>query len=67
MNHRIAIDLLEKLLVWDPNERLGAAASLEHPYLELYHDAADEPVAKEKFDWSSVSKDRSLDHWKILT
>ncbi|KAJ5354532.1 CMGC/MAPK/P38 protein kinase [Penicillium brevicompactum] len=62
-----AIDLLEKLLVWDPNERLGAAAALEHPYLQLYHDATDEPVAKEKFDWSSVSKDRSLDHWKILT
>lgn len=67
MNHQIAIDLLEKLLVWDPNERLGAAAALEHPYLQLYHDATDEPVAKEKFDWSSVSKDRSLDHWKILT
>ncbi|CAG8931225.1 unnamed protein product [Penicillium salamii] len=62
-----AIDLLEKLLVWDPNERLIAGDALEHPYLELYHDPTDEPVAKEKFDWSSVSKDHSLDHWKILT
>ncbi|CAG7981208.1 unnamed protein product [Penicillium salamii] len=62
-----AIDLLEKLLVWDPNERLIAGDALEHPYLKLYHDPTDEPVAKEKFDWSSVSKDHSLDHWKILT
>lgn len=66
-NHSTAIDLLEKLLVWDPNERLIAGDALEHPYLKLYHDPTDEPVAKEKFDWSSVSKDHSLDHWKILT
>ncbi|CAG7926632.1 unnamed protein product [Penicillium olsonii] len=67
MNFCTAIDLLEKLLVWDPKERLIAGDALEHPYLELYHDPTDEPVAKEKFDWSSVSQDHSLDHWKILT
>lgn len=63
----IALDLLDKLLVWDPMERLSAGAALEHPYLELYHDPTDEPVAREKFDWSSVAVDHTVDHWKILT
>lgn len=67
MNHCLAIDLLEKLLVWDPRERLGAGAALAHPYLELYHDPTDEPVAEEKFDWSSVAVDHTVDTWKIMT
>ncbi|KAJ5856457.1 CMGC/MAPK/P38 protein kinase [Penicillium soppii] len=62
-----AIDLLEKLLVWDPEERLSAGAALAHPYLELYHDSTDEPVAEEKFDWSSVAVDHTVDTWKMLT
>jgi p38 MAP kinase len=67
VNHYEAIDLLEKLLVWDPKERLGAGPALAHPYLEVYHDPTDEPEAKEKFDWSSVAVDHTVDTWKIMT
>lgn len=40
-----AIDLLEKMLVLDPEQRIDVQASLEHPYLQHYHDPEDEPVA----------------------
>lgn len=31
------LDLLEKLLVWEPSERLSAAEALKHPWLSAYH------------------------------
>ncbi|CAI5755758.1 unnamed protein product [Candida verbasci] len=40
----LAIDLLEKLLVFDPNKRYNIKEALEHPYLSAYHDPLDEPV-----------------------
>ncbi|KAJ7877701.1 kinase-like domain-containing protein [Mycena olivaceomarginata] len=38
-----AIDLLAKLLKFDPKKRLSAPEVITHPYLELYHDPEDEP------------------------
>ena len=38
----LAIDLLEKLLVLDPDHRISAVKALEHEYLEDYHDPLDE-------------------------
>ncbi|PWN33436.1 Pkinase-domain-containing protein, partial [Meira miltonrushii] len=32
-----AIDLLEKMLCWDPEERISAADALHHPWLKAYH------------------------------
>ncbi|KAJ6573352.1 CMGC/MAPK protein kinase [Mycena sp. CBHHK59/15] len=37
------IDLLQKLLTFDPTKRLSATECITHPYLELYHDPEDEP------------------------
>lgn len=51
----VAIDLLEKMLVFDPRQRVTADEALAHPYLAEYHDEADEPVAHDKFDWELVS------------
>ncbi|KAL8745579.1 MAG: hypothetical protein Q9190_002291 [Brigantiaea leucoxantha] len=48
----LAIDLLEKMLVFDPRMRVRAGDGLAHEYLAPYHDPSDEPVADEKFDWS---------------
>lgn len=42
----LAIDLLEKLLAFNPKKRIGTEEALSHPYLEPYHDAEDEPVAE---------------------
>ncbi|KAJ5260374.1 Mitogen-activated protein kinase hog1 [Penicillium chrysogenum] len=52
-----AVDLLERILVFNPTERIRAAEALAHEYLAPYHDPTDEPVAQEKFDWYSETLD----------
>ncbi|CAL9728158.1 mitogen-activated protein kinase Fus3p [Monosporozyma unispora] len=37
------IDLLQKMLIFDPRQRITAAEALDHPYLATYHDPTDEP------------------------
>jgi len=41
----LAIDLLEKMLVFNPSKRISAAAALEHEYLRALHNVNDEPTA----------------------
>ena len=59
-----AIDLLEKMLVFDPRKRITATEALAHPYLSPYHDPSDEPAAPEVFDWSFNDADLPIDTWK---
>ncbi|KZZ88433.1 mitogen-activated protein kinase HOG1 [Ascosphaera apis ARSEF 7405] len=61
-----AIDLLEKMLVFDPKKRITAAESLSHEYLAPYHDPTDEPEADMKFDWSFNDAELPVDTWKIM-
>jgi p38 MAP kinase len=61
-----ALDLLEKMLVFDPRKRINAATSLAHEYVSPYHDPTDEPVANEKFDWSFNDADLPVDTWKVM-
>lgn len=61
-----AVDLLEKMLVFDPKKRITAAQVLSHPYLAPYHDPNDEPVAAEKFDWSFNDADLPIDTWRVM-
>ncbi|KAJ5147207.1 hypothetical protein N7526_000559 [Penicillium atrosanguineum] len=61
-----AINLLEKMLVFDPKKRVRAGEALAHEYLAPYHDPTDEPVAQEKFDWSFNDADLPVDTWKIM-
>lgn len=61
-----AVDLLERMLVFDPKKRITATNALSHEYLAPYHDPSDEPVAEEKFDWSFNDADLPVDTWKIM-
>lgn len=48
----LALDLLRRLLAFDPSERISCDEALRHPYLAVWHDPADEPVCASKFDFS---------------
>jgi p38 MAP kinase len=61
-----AIELLERMLVFDPRKRVKAGEALADPYLSPYHDPTDEPEAEEKFDWSFNDADLPVDTWKIM-
>jgi mitogen-activated protein kinase 7 len=46
-----ALDLLDKMLAFDPSSRISVEEALEHPYLSIWHDASDEPVCPTTFDF----------------
>lgn len=46
-----AIDLLNKMLEFDPDRRITVESALEHPYMAGMHDPEDEPTAP-PFDFS---------------
>ncbi|KAK1326567.1 Mitogen-activated protein kinase 2 [Acorus calamus] len=46
-----AIDLLEKMLVFDPSKRITVDEALCHPYLSSLHDINDEPVCPAPFSF----------------
>ncbi|ODQ64879.1 pMAP kinase, partial [Nadsonia fulvescens var. elongata DSM 6958] len=52
-----ALDLLAKMLVFDPAQRITVDEALQHPYLKIWHDPADEPDCADKFDFSFESVD----------
>ncbi len=41
----LAIDLMEKMLQFDPRKRINVHAALKHPWLAQLHDEAAEPCA----------------------
>ncbi|XP_055110277.2 mitogen-activated protein kinase 12 isoform X6 [Symphalangus syndactylus] len=59
----LAVNLLEKMLVLDAEQRVTAAEALAHPYFESLHDTEDEPQVQ-KYDDSFDDVDRTLDEWK---
>ncbi len=48
----LALDLLDKMLQFDPRKRITVEQALKHPYLESLHDDAAEPAAP---GWLSVN------------
>ena len=46
------MDLLERLLAFDPAQRTNVEEALEHPYLAIWHDPNDEPEAPTEFDFA---------------
>lgn len=53
----LALDLLEKMLAFDPAQRISCQEALLHPYLSVWHDPADEPVCDKKFDFGFEAVD----------
>nr|AHY02158.1 mitogen-activated protein kinase 3 [Betula platyphylla]UOI39545.1 Mitogen-activated protein kinase [Betula platyphylla]UVJ47672.1 mitogen-activated protein kinase [Betula platyphylla] len=49
--HPLAIDLIEKMLTFDPTKRITVEEALAHPYFARLHDVADEPVCPEPFSF----------------
>ncbi|SCO54140.1 probable MAK-2 MAP kinase [Fusarium fujikuroi] len=66
----LALDLLEKLLAFNPVKRITVEEALKHPYLEPYHDPEDEPTAppipEEFFDFDKHKDSLSKEHLKQL-
>lgn len=46
-----ALDLLERMLTFDPDRRITCVEALAHPYLSTLHDPADEPSCPEVFNF----------------
>ncbi|CCC68640.1 hypothetical protein NCAS_0B05560 [Naumovozyma castellii] len=42
----LGIDLLQRMLIFDPRSRITAEEALAHPYLKTYHDPNDEPTGE---------------------
>ncbi|KAJ3109407.1 Mitogen-activated protein kinase [Phlyctochytrium planicorne] len=61
-----ALDLLERLLTFDPAARITVEEALSHPYLEAYHDAEDEPNHDKKFDFSFESVEAIEDMKRMI-
>lgn len=64
----LALDLLEKLLAFNPVKRISVEEALKHPYLEPYHDPEDEPTAapipEEFFDFDKNKDNLSKEQLK---
>ncbi|XP_051948033.1 STKc_p38 domain-containing protein [Xyrauchen texanus] len=58
-----AIDLLEDMLVLDPEVRITAKDGLSHPYLSEFHDPKNEPVSP-LYDDSFESLELAISEWK---
>jgi mitogen-activated protein kinase 1/3 len=48
----VALDLLDKMLVFNPQKRWTVEECLAHPYFRELHNPEEEPQAPEPFDWS---------------
>ena len=61
----IALDLLARMLTFDPTERVTVFEALEHSWLSSYHDPDDEPLCPEKFDkWKDIEKLETLEQFR---
>ncbi|CAH8390678.1 unnamed protein product [Eruca vesicaria subsp. sativa] len=47
----LALDLIEKMLRFDPRERISVEDALKHQYLSEMHDIADEPVCMTPYNF----------------
>ncbi|XP_074285518.1 mitogen-activated protein kinase homolog NTF6-like [Silene latifolia] len=55
----LALDLAEKMLVFDPSKRISVDDALNHPYLSSLHEINEEPICPQpfQFDFEQASLD----------
>ncbi|KHN35039.1 Mitogen-activated protein kinase 4 [Glycine soja] len=61
-----ALDLLEKMLIFDPIKRITVDEALCHPYLSSLHDINDEPVGPGQFKFDIEQPTCTEEHIKEL-
>jgi serine/threonine protein kinase len=54
-----AVDLIAKMLVFNPKDRITVEQALAHPYLKALHDPEDEPVCTKDFSFDFDKDDMS--------
>lgn len=55
------MDLLDKMLTFNPNKRITVEEALAHPYLEQYYDPADEVINFIKYLFNQQKR-----YWQII-
>ncbi|KAG5465371.1 hypothetical protein CUR178_00074 [Leishmania enriettii] len=53
-----ALDLIQRLMCFNPNRRIAAAEALEHPYVAAFHRPDEEPVAADPITISLPDNER---------
>eukprot|EP01097_Dermamoeba_algensis_P011848 TRINITY_DN932_c0_g1_i3.p1 TRINITY_DN932_c0_g1~~TRINITY_DN932_c0_g1_i3.p1 ORF type:complete len:185 (+),score=34.00 TRINITY_DN932_c0_g1_i3:729-1283(+) len=62
----LAINLLERMLVFNPLKRITVEEALSHPYLSYFHDEEDEPTLDVPFSFDFEKHDLPLEVYKEL-
>ncbi|KJE91444.1 extracellular signal-regulated protein kinase [Capsaspora owczarzaki ATCC 30864] len=63
----IALDLLQRFLMFNPDNRISVEEALAHPYLAPLHDPADEPTCHSTFNFDFENRPLTKEIIKELT
>lgn len=61
-----ALDLLDRMLAFDPSSRVSVEEALQHPYLKIWHDDTDEPDCPTTFNFEFEVVDDVGDMRKMI-
>lgn len=60
------LDMIERMLTWDPRRRMTVEEALEHPFLAQLHDPFDEPVTFPLEDFEFERPDVTMEDLRVL-
>lgn len=58
------VDLISKMLTWDPRKRISIEEAIEHPFLAQLHDPLDEPITYALEDFEFEREDITMQELK---